>query len=151
MAAVRDVPNVTRQKVAVRSRHRFFLEGPFHGQKAASKLLNDPFMLPYVDKSRSWLGPTRQHGCIGLEPMRASLANHGLPDARTVSSMKNGVNIRYAGLVICRQRPGTAGGVVFMTLEDETGFVNVVVWESVFQRYSVLARTVSFLGITGKL
>ena len=46
---------------------------------------------------------------------------------------------------------GTAGGVVFMTLEDETGFVNVVVWESVFQRYSVLARTVSFLGITGKL
>jgi error-prone DNA polymerase len=86
-----------------------------------------------------------------LEPMRASLANQGLPDARTVSSMKNGVNIRYAGLVICRQRPGTAGGVVFMTLEDETGFVNVVVWESVFQRYSVLAKTVSFLGITGTL
>jgi error-prone DNA polymerase len=86
-----------------------------------------------------------------LEPMRASLADQGLPDARTVSSMKNGVNIRYAGLVICRQRPGTAGGVVFMTMEDETGFVNVVIWESVFQRYSVLARTVSFLGITGKL
>ena len=86
-----------------------------------------------------------------LEPMRASLAVKGLPDARTVSTMKNGVNIRYAGLVICRQRPGTAGGVVFMTLEDETGFVNVVIWESVFQRYSVLARTVSFLGITGKL
>jgi error-prone DNA polymerase len=86
-----------------------------------------------------------------LEPMRASLADQGLPDARTVSSMKNGVNIRYAGLVICRQRPGTAGGVVFMTLEDETGFVNIVVWESIFQRYSVLAKTVSFLGITGKL
>jgi len=86
-----------------------------------------------------------------LEPMRASLANQGLPDARAVSSMKNGVNVRYAGLVICRQRPGTAGGVVFMTLEDETGFVNVVVWESVFQRYSVLVKTLSFLGITGKL
>ena len=86
-----------------------------------------------------------------LEPMRASLADQGLPDARTVSSMKNGVNIRYAGLVICRQRPGTAGGVVFMTLEDETGFVNIVVWENVFQRYSVLAKTVSFLGVTGKL
>ena len=86
-----------------------------------------------------------------LEPMRASLARQGLPDARTVASMKNGENVRYAGLVICRQRPGTAGGVVFMTLEDETGFVNVVVWESVFQRYSVLARTLSFLGITGTL
>ncbi|HEY7319977.1 MAG TPA: error-prone DNA polymerase [Candidatus Binatia bacterium] len=86
-----------------------------------------------------------------LEPMRASLAAQGLPDARTVSSMKNGVKIRYAGLVICRQRPGTAGGVVFMTLEDETGFVNIVVWENVFQRYSILAKTVNFLGITGKL
>src|SRR4029450_2441559 len=86
-----------------------------------------------------------------LEPMRASLIRHGLSDARTVESMKNGAKVRYAGLVICRQRPGTAGGVVFMTLEDETGFVNVVVWESVFQRYSVLARTGSFLGITGTL
>jgi len=65
--------------------------------------------------------------------------------------MKNGERVRYAGLVICRQRPGTAGGVVFMTLEDETGFVNAVIWESVFQRYSVLAKTVSFLGITGTL
>ena len=86
-----------------------------------------------------------------LEPMRLSLARHGLPDARAVAAMQNGARIRYAGLVICRQRPGTAGGVVFMTLEDETGFVNAVVWESVFQRYSVLAKTVSFLGITGKL
>jgi error-prone DNA polymerase len=86
-----------------------------------------------------------------LEPMRATLMAQGLPDARTVASMKNGENIRYAGLVICRQRPGTAGGVVFMTLEDETGFVNVVVWESVFQSYSVLAKTLSFLGITGNL
>ncbi|MBM2806493.1 MAG: dnaE, partial [Deltaproteobacteria bacterium] len=86
-----------------------------------------------------------------LEPMRTSLIRQGLPDARTVASMRNGEKIRYAGLVICRQRPGTAGGVVFMTLEDETGFVNVVVWESVFQRYAVLAKTVSFLGISGKL
>jgi error-prone DNA polymerase len=86
-----------------------------------------------------------------LEPMRATLTRHHLPDARTVASMKNRARIRYAGLVICRQRPGTAGGVVFMTLEDETGFVNVVVWESVFQRYSVLAKSASFLGITGTL
>jgi error-prone DNA polymerase len=86
-----------------------------------------------------------------LAPMRASLTQQRLPDARKVASMKNGEKVRYAGLVICRQRPGTAGGVVFMTLEDETGFVNVVIWESVFQRYSVLAKTVNFLGITGTL
>jgi error-prone DNA polymerase len=65
--------------------------------------------------------------------------------------MQNGAKVRYAGLVICRQRPGTAEGVVFMTLEDETGFVNVVVWESVFRRYAVLAKTAGFLGVSGKL
>ena len=46
-----------------------------------------------------------------LEPMRLSLIRQNLPDARAVASMKNGAKIRYAGLVICRQRPGTAGGV----------------------------------------
>ncbi len=86
-----------------------------------------------------------------LEPLRPSLALRGLPDARTVATMKNGERISYAGLVICRQRPGTAGGVVFMTLEDETGFVNIVVWESVLKRYALLAKTVNFVGITGKL
>ena len=40
-----------------------------------------------------------------------------------------------AGLVICRQRPGTASGVVFVTLEDETGVANLVVWPKVFERY----------------
>ena len=91
---------------------------------------------------------TRRHP---LEPLRPALIEQGLPDARAVANMKNGERIRYAGLVICRQRPGTAGGVVFMILEDETGFVNVVVWESVFNRYSLLAKTVNFLGITGTL
>jgi error-prone DNA polymerase len=91
---------------------------------------------------------TRRHP---LEPLRPALIKQGLPDARAVVKMKNGERIHYAGLVICRQRPGTAGGVVFMTLEDESGFVNVIVWESVFNRYSVLAKTVNFLGITGKL
>ena len=86
-----------------------------------------------------------------LELLRGDLNRQGLPDAATVAAMKHGEKIRYAGLVICRQRPGTAGGVVFMTLEDESGFVNVVVWESVFQRYAVLAKTVSFLGISGQL
>ena len=86
-----------------------------------------------------------------LEPMRPDLTLQGLPDARAVAAMKDGETVRYAGLVICRQQPGTAGGVVFMTLEDETGFVNIVLWESVFKRYSILAKTVSFLGITGKL
>ena len=65
--------------------------------------------------------------------------------------MRDGQSVRYAGLVICRQRPGTASGVVFMTLEDETGFVNVVIWSQVFEEYVTLIKTASFLGVSGKL
>ena len=86
-----------------------------------------------------------------LAPLREALAAQNLPDARTVAGMPDGRQVRYAGLVICRQRPGTASGVTFMTLEDETGFVNVVIWKQVFDDHAVLARTVSFLGVSGKL
>ena len=86
-----------------------------------------------------------------LAPLREALAAQKLPDARTVAEMPDGRAVRYAGLVICRQRPGTASGVTFMTLEDETGFVNVVIWKQVFDDHAVLARTASFLGVSGKL
>ena len=58
---------------------------------------------------------------------------------------------RLLRIVVWPVAPGKERGVVFMTLEDETGFVNVVIWESVFQKYAVLAKTVSFLGISGTL
>ncbi len=86
-----------------------------------------------------------------LGPLREALAAQGLPEAAAVQHMKNGARVRYAGLVICRQRPGTAKGVLFMTLEDETGLVNLVVWQSVLEKYELLAKTQSFLGVTGKL
>ena len=86
-----------------------------------------------------------------LAPLRDALTARKLPDARTVAGMPDGRRVRYAGIVICRQRPGTASSVTFMTLEDETGFVNIVVWKRVFDEHAVLARTASFLGVTGKL
>jgi len=86
-----------------------------------------------------------------LEPLRDELTRRRLPDARTVNQLPDGSQVHYAGMVICRQRPGTAKGVVFMTLEDETGFVNLVIWDKVYERYRLLAKTESFLGVTGKL
>ena len=86
-----------------------------------------------------------------LAPLRDALTARKLPDARTVAGMPDGRRVRYAGIVICRQRPATASSVTFMTLEDETGFVNVVVWKRVFDQHAVLARTALFLGVTGKL
>ncbi len=101
----------------------------------------------------TWDYRTTSHSPRGhpLEPLRVELRARGLPDARTVAAMNDGARVRYAGIVICRQRPSTAGGVVFMTLEDETGFVNLVLWERIFDAYAVLAKTASFLGVTGRL
>jgi error-prone DNA polymerase len=55
------------------------------------------------------------------------------------------------GIVICRQRPHTAKGVTFMTLEDETGFVNALAWNDIWERFRVLARTLSLMGVSGKV
>lgn len=90
------------------------------------------------------------HGHV-LAPLRPALRAQGLPDARTVSALPNGRLARYAGQVICRQRPGTASGVTFMTLEDETGFVNAVIWPKIFERYAVLVKTAAFIGLTGRI
>jgi error-prone DNA polymerase len=86
-----------------------------------------------------------------LGPLREALRAQHLPDAATVAGLRNGMWARYAGIVICRQRPGTASGVTFMTLEDETGFVNVVIWSRVFEQFPVLAKTASLLGVSGKI
>ena len=86
-----------------------------------------------------------------LESFRSELERLGLPDAAAVRRMPDDRVASYAGLVICRQRPGTAGGVVFMTLEDETGFVNLVVWQKIFARFRTLLLTTSFLGASGRI
>ncbi|MBI1321030.1 MAG: DNA polymerase III subunit alpha [Candidatus Hydrogenedens sp.] len=101
----------------------------------------------------NWDYAFTEHSTLGhpLAPLREALAAQGLPDAAAIQRMRNGRRVRYAGMVICRQRPGTAKGVLFMTLEDETGLVNLVVWQKVLEKYELLAKTQSFLGVTGKL
>jgi error-prone DNA polymerase len=86
-----------------------------------------------------------------LEAVRAALRAQGFPDAAGVARIPHGRRVRYAGAVICRQQPSTAKGVVFVTLEDETGFVNVVLWPKVWARHRVLVKTSPILGITGRL
>ena len=75
----------------------------------------------------------------------------GLPNAEMVLQMRDGQRVNFAGIVICRQRPSTASGVTFMTLEDESGFLNIVIWKQVFEEHLVLVKTASFLGVSGKL
>jgi error-prone DNA polymerase len=86
-----------------------------------------------------------------LEPFREWMRGRRLPDARTVQRAKDGARLDYVGVVICRQRPYTASGVTFMTLEDETGFVNLVIWAQVFEQYAVIVKSATLLGVTGHL
>jgi len=86
-----------------------------------------------------------------MEAVRGALARRGIPTAAELNALPHGRRVRYAGLVICRQRPATAKGVTFLSVEDESGIVNVVVWENLFQRQTVLAKTASFLGVTGRV
>ncbi|HVY19991.1 MAG TPA: error-prone DNA polymerase [Bauldia sp.] len=63
----------------------------------------------------------------------------------------NGKRVTVAGLVITRQRPGTASGVIFMTLEDETDITNGIVWPRVFERYRPVVLGARLIALTGKV
>jgi error-prone DNA polymerase len=69
-----------------------------------------------------------------LDFLRARYRREGIASAEETSASRDGAWVRMAGLVLVRQRPGN-GTVIFMTLEDETGVTNVVVWASMFDRY----------------
>ncbi|MCL6554268.1 MAG: error-prone DNA polymerase, partial [Firmicutes bacterium] len=119
------------------------------------EIVDAPVAFPDLDRLQTiaWDYETTGHSPRGhpLAPLRPALAAAGLPDAQAVAGLPDGATVRYAGLVICRQTPGTASGVTFMTLEDETGFVNLVVWPQVFARHARLAKTAPLLGVTGRL
>jgi len=65
--------------------------------------------------------------------------------------LKDGDQVKVAGLVTVRQRPGTAKGILFITIEDESGFSNLVVWEKVFEKYRKEILQARLLMVEGKL
>ncbi|MDH4275424.1 MAG: OB-fold nucleic acid binding domain-containing protein, partial [Gammaproteobacteria bacterium] len=71
--------------------------------------------------------------------------------ALETKNIPHGRSVRVAGLVIGRQRPGTASGVTFVTLEDETGMVNVVVWRALAERQRRELLTAQLLIVHGVL
>lgn len=88
--------------------------------------------------------PVTPHPDAWLRPPAA------LPHDR-LEEPPNGARIVVAGLVLVRQRPGTAKGVIFITLEDETGVANVIVWRSLYERYRRAVIGGRLLRVTGKL
>jgi error-prone DNA polymerase len=89
---------------------------------------------------------------LGRHPLallRHRLDAAGLRTARAVAEMPRGARVRTAGLVITRQRPSSASGVTFVTLEDETGYLNLVVWERLAERARRPLLGARLLGVIG--
>jgi len=91
---------------------------------------------------------------LGKHPMalrRAELHQWGVLRATDLQHIRNGAPVRIAGSVIVRQRPGTAKGFVFLSLEDETGIANAIVTPDLFDRYRMMLVQEPFLLIEGIL
>jgi error-prone DNA polymerase len=83
--------------------------------------------------------------------LRALFTDEDVYSCRQTVSTKDGAYLRCAGAVLVRQRPGTAKGVVFMTIEDETGIANIVVWQAVFERYRKEAMGARIILVEGRI
>jgi error-prone DNA polymerase len=91
---------------------------------------------------------------VGRHPMhflRAAMNELGVTPAKDLSKVPNGGLVRVAGAVIVRQRPGTAKGILFLSMEDETGIANVVVMPDMFEQRRVVLVTEPYLLIEGKV
>lgn len=86
-----------------------------------------------------------------LRHHRARLTKLGAVRAADLFYLPKGTKVAIAGLVLARQRPATASGVVFVTLEDETGSANLIVYSQVFERYHHVARHAQMLYVHGEI
>jgi error-prone DNA polymerase len=101
-----------------------------------------------VEDYRSTGLSLRRHPVALLRP---KLSEVRARSAAEICVSRSGRYVRAAGIVTCRQHPSTAKGTTFVTLEDETGYVNVVVWESVAKRYRKALVLSRFMLVTGKI
>ncbi len=83
--------------------------------------------------------------------LRERLAAQKIVAAETLAVMPSGRRVSVAGLVLVRQRPGTASGVIFATLEDETGVANIIVWPKIFERFRAIVLGARLLRVIGRL
>ena len=99
-----------------------------------------------VDDYGSFSMSLRSHPLALLRP---ALSQKGVSGTTVLKDSKNGDIFTLAGLVLVRQRPGTASGVVFVTLEDESGIANLVVWPKVFEAHRRIVMGSRLLGVKG--
>ena len=115
----------------------------------AAPLLRKPTEGQNIVADYQSLGLTLERHPIQL--LRHRLDRYRYVQAEHLEGLKNGMKISVAGLVITKQRPGTASGVIFVTLEDETGYINLVVWNTIAERDRPALLNARLLGVHGEL
>jgi error-prone DNA polymerase len=83
--------------------------------------------------------------------LREDFQPKGYLRAAGLRELPSGAWVKVAGIVLIRQRPGTASGVIFSTLEDETGIANIIIWPKVFEQYRRVVLGARLLGVRGQL
>lgn len=118
-------------------------------QFEATPLLQKPTEGEDVVADYDYVGVTL--GRHPLQLLRHRLDRYRYTPSGRLSMLSSGSPICVAGLVVTRQRPGTASGVTFVTLEDETGCTNLIVWKRVADRYRAALLNARLLGVRGEL
>src|SRR5579862_5921144 len=115
---------------------------------------------PAVDLPEMPLGEhvTEDYATLGLSLkrhpvafLRESLSARGIRPCADLRDTSDGQRIEVAGLVLVRQRPGTASGVIFMTMEDETGIANIIIWRDMFRRFRRIVMTGRLIAAAGRV
>jgi len=130
------------------------------GAAPAPVQLSLPLPIPAAPSLReldSWERLVADYGSTGIAIAEHPMAllrkgiEHAVSSSVDLNGISDGRTVEIAGMVVARQRPATARGVVFMLLEDELGTTNVVVPPPVYQRHRLAMRTASFAQVSGKL
>ena len=128
--------------------------GLFKGQPSESKL-ETQISLPFMTQAEHVVQDYAATGLsIKAHPvsfLREKLRMLHVCATGDLSKLKDGDAVKVAGLITVRQRPGTAKGILFITIEDETGFSNLVVWETMFDKYRKEIIQARLLMVEGKL
>lgn len=125
------------------------------GQRPRPEVVEQPVTLNPMTEGREVV---EDYASIGLSLrrhpvafLRPALRARGITPCAALETTRDGKRLEVAGIVLVRQRPGSAKGVMFITIEDETGIANVIVWPSVFEKQRRLVLSAGMISCRGRL
>ena len=131
----------------------FFTDPGFASDDFANKDFGIDVLLPVANEGQNIVGDYGSTGfTLRRHPValfREHLNAYRVSAAKELQEIENEAQTKVTGIVTCRQRPMTAAGVTFLTLEDESGYINVVVWPSLGEKLRPIVRQAMLIGVVG--